>query len=91
MRNFPPSPMHQPTEYEAYVDELMDRNNLDINQLGQWKLSYPMTELARACLINAYEYADDGSNPVELCDICNSELDFIDWFIDEIEDPSRCI
>ena len=90
MRNLPPSPMHQNVEYEAYVDELIDRNRID--NLGQWTFPYMylMVELARNCLTSVYEYADDGSNPVDLCDICNSELDFIDWFIDEIDNPD-CI
>lgn len=78
--------MHQPTELLCDVDEYLDI------YFERWE-SFPpylqiiTCELAYQILEQCHEYVDDGSDDaLECADSCNSEMDFIDWFVAEVFD-----
>lgn len=90
----PPSPMHQPVEFEALVDEYLDSlYEEEFDYSGYSRVNIPdshgaplwMIEMARAIMLSAYEYVDDGSDPIPLLEIGNSELDFIGHFVDDLK------
>lgn len=72
--------MHQPTELLCDVDEYIQR----WDQLPE-ELSPILYEMAYNIVNMCHQYADDGSDPLEYAEVANSEMDFIDWFVEEIE------
>ena len=93
------SSMHQPVELMALADYNVDyvRECAGFNDPKKPGLSmYPidlrdvMYRISLMAARTVLEYVDDGSgDEFELLEMGNSELEFIDWFVDEVEHPER--
>lgn len=77
--------MHQPVELMALADEEFDLNYSDFDNLPSF-FKRTISTLSLRQLIDAMEYADDGKEDyLELVDMCNSEMEFIEWFVEGLD------
>jgi hypothetical protein len=79
--------MHQDIEITYY--QLPELINFWFHA-GGWDNLPNMVKLvtihaALKCLQMAMDYADDGNDPIEYLEMGNKELDFIDWFIGDLD------
>ena len=82
--------MHQDIEYWDQLQELIEMYYPE----NMWDKIPREIQLAlipglRKILRISREYADDGSDPLEYAGIDNSELDQVDWFVDDLEEMNE--
>jgi len=80
-RIYPASSMHQSVEFEELVGDYLEWSMEEKPNVSIPRWAF---DLAAIVALPAFEYADDGSHPLDYCEIGNSELEFIDHFGDEM-------
>jgi hypothetical protein len=87
LNHWPASPMHQEFEVNYYwFPEAVKF----MFWSGKWhtlpeSVRAPLVFMILSVLQPALEYADDGSDPIELLEMGNSELDFIDHLLEDMD------